>query len=149
MYTVWWKGIFTLTSVAKEAWYCLYRLLSWTGYACNLKKNLTQLSNSSPLSMLWCNCTLWRRCELWRAKIRLVISSFCHGENSMVAVWPDPSSLQRVWLARLMNYGCHKQQFYIVSQARPTFVTKEMGWMNCAYKLCPTASYSGVMVLAS
>ena len=38
-YTIWWKSICTLTSVAKDAWYCLYRLQSLTGYARNSRKN--------------------------------------------------------------------------------------------------------------
>jgi len=67
------------------------------------------------------------RCNLWRAWIWLVASSSCLGNNSMVAAWSltdhhgcnhqvvadhaatidccqgrsYPSSLQRVWLARL------------------------------------------------
>ena len=32
-------------------------------------------------------------CKLRRAQIWLVTSSFCRGDNSMVAAWPDPSSL--------------------------------------------------------
>ena len=40
-------------------------------------------------------------CDLQTVRIWLVTSSFCCGDNSMVAVWPDPSSLQSVWLARL------------------------------------------------
>ena len=44
----------------------------------------------------------------------------------------------------------HKQEFYIVSQARLTsFLIKEKGWISCAYKLCSTTSYSAVMVLVS
>ena len=44
----------------------------------------------------------------------------------------------------------HKQEFYIVSQPGLTsFLKKEKGWMNCAYKLCSTTSYSAVMVLVS
>ena len=43
----------------------------------------------------------------------------------------------------------HKQEFYIVSQAGLTsFLKKEKGWINCAYKLCST-TYSAVMVLVS
>ena len=41
-------------------------------------------------------------CKLRRVRIWLVTSCFCHGDNSMVAAWPDPSSLRRVWLARLI-----------------------------------------------
>ena len=40
----------------------------------------------------------------------------------------------------------HKQKFYIVSQARPTF-SKE--WINSAYKLCSITSHNAVMVLVS
>ena len=44
----------------------------------------------------------------------------------------------------------HKQEFYIVSQAGLTsFLKKEKGWINCAYKLCSTTSHSAVMVLVS
>ena len=44
----------------------------------------------------------------------------------------------------------YKQEFYIVSQAGLTsFLKKEKGWINCAYKLCSTTSYSAVMVLVS
>ena len=44
----------------------------------------------------------------------------------------------------------HKQEFYIVSQARLTsFPKKEKGWINCAYKLCSTTLYSAVMVPVS
>ena len=44
----------------------------------------------------------------------------------------------------------HTQEFYIVSQARLTsFLKNEKGWINCAYKLCPTTSYSAVTVLVS
>ena len=44
----------------------------------------------------------------------------------------------------------HKQEFYIVSQARLTsFLKKEKGWINYAYKLCPATSYSAVTVLVS
>ena len=39
--------------------------------------------------------------DLWRAQIWLATWSFCCGDNSMVAAWPDPFSLRRVWLARL------------------------------------------------
>ena len=39
------------------------------------------------------------RCNLRRVQISL--ASFCHGNNSMVAAWPDPSSLWRVLLVRL------------------------------------------------
>ena len=39
MYTIWWKSSCTLTSVAKDAWYCLYRLQSLTGYPSNSRKN--------------------------------------------------------------------------------------------------------------
>ena len=40
-------------------------------------------------------------CNPQRAWIWLVISSFSYGNNLMVAAWPDPFSLRRVWLARL------------------------------------------------
>ena len=44
----------------------------------------------------------------------------------------------------------YKQEFYIVSQPRLTsFLKKEKGWINCAYKLCSTTSHSAVMVLVS
>ena len=44
----------------------------------------------------------------------------------------------------------HKQEFYIISQARlTTFLKKEKDWINCAYKLCPATSYSAVTVLVS
>ena len=44
----------------------------------------------------------------------------------------------------------HKQEFYIVSQARLTsFLKNEKGWINCAYKLCPATSYSAVTVLVN
>ena len=44
----------------------------------------------------------------------------------------------------------HKQEFYIVAQAGLTsFFKKEKGWINCAYKLCSTTSFSAVMVLVS
>jgi len=39
MYTIWWKASCTLTSVAKDAWYCLYRLQSSMGYVRNSRKN--------------------------------------------------------------------------------------------------------------
>ena len=54
--------------------------------------------NTHPLNTLWHKCT---GCTLRRARIWLVTSSFCCGDNSMVAAWPDPSSLWRAWLARL------------------------------------------------
>ena len=50
----------------------------------------------SPLIVLHYN-----RCNLRRVRIWLVTSSFCRGDNSMVAAWPDLSSLWRVCLARL------------------------------------------------
>jgi len=38
MLTIWWKSSCTLTSAAKDAWYCLYRLQSLTDYARNSRK---------------------------------------------------------------------------------------------------------------
>ena len=102
-----------------------------------------------PLSMLWYICTPWHRCKLWRAQIWLVTSRFCRGDKSNVAVWPHPSSLQRVLLARLMNYGFHKQKFYIVSQARPTFSKRKGLDKLCIQIVFHHIVYSAVMVLVS
>ena len=41
----------------------------------------------------YCTSWQWIRCNLWRARIWLVTSSFCRGNNLMVGAWPDPSSL--------------------------------------------------------
>ena len=41
-------------------------------------------------------------CNVRRAWIWLVKASFCHGNNSMVAAWPD-LSLRSVWFARLYH----------------------------------------------
>ena len=66
----------------------------------------TQLPNSTvrcwhPLNTLWRNYTQWQLMRSTRAWIWLVTSSFCRGDNSMVAARLDPSSLRRVWLVRL------------------------------------------------
>ena len=45
---------------------------------------------------------------------------FCCGDNSNAAV-TTPFLSAKVWLERLINYGFHKQKFYIVSHTRPTF----------------------------
>ena len=44
------------------------------------------------------------KCDLQRAWIWFVTSSFCCGDNSVVAAWPDLTSLRRVCLVRLDSH---------------------------------------------
>ena len=54
-------------------------------------------------------------CDLRRAWISLVTANFCRGDNLMVAVWPDPSSLvpklsPLQWLDH--NNTCHHMVYW-------------------------------------
>ena len=59
------------------------------------------------LNKLWHNCYSMTMDAIYEQhESDWSYQSFCRGDNSMLAAWPDPSSLQRVWLARLRVWAC-------------------------------------------